>query len=90
MGSADNLQILLDTRAERDLKKIKFGNPQVLPHISKALDSLAQDPLQGKPLKGNKKGCYSLRIGVYRVIYEIDLLHNKVYTNSHSYVKEIN
>jgi mRNA interferase RelE/StbE len=26
----------------------------------------------GKPLRGKWKGCYRLRIGTYRVIYEVD------------------
>lgn len=35
------------------------------------IDSLAKHPFSGKPLKGDKKGCYSLRYGDYRIIYEI-------------------
>lgn len=39
--------------------------------IALAIEKLAQDPTIGKPLKGVLKGLWSLRIGTYRVIYQI-------------------
>ena len=41
-----------------------------MPRLTKTIDSLIVNPFQGKPLTGNKKGCYSLREGDYRIIYE--------------------
>ena len=42
--------------------------------IKKAIEErLAVDPvLFGKPLKGEWKGCYRLRVGDYRIIYEVN------------------
>lgn len=59
--------------------------------IEKALERLAADPHGGQPLKGELKGIWSLRIGNYRLLYEIqksivvvDVLHaahrREVYT----------
>ena len=40
--------------------------------INNALKSLQKDPTQGKLLKHTLKGKYSLRVGVYRIIYQIN------------------
>jgi len=37
--------------------------------IASGLEYIAQEPLIGKPLQGELKGCNSYRIGDYRVIY---------------------
>ncbi|OGJ37991.1 MAG: hypothetical protein A3A82_00825 [Candidatus Pacebacteria bacterium RIFCSPLOWO2_01_FULL_47_12] len=39
--------------------------------IALAIEKLAQDPTIGKSLKGVLKNLWSLRIGAYRVIYQI-------------------
>ena len=39
--------------------------------IRQVFISLKEDPFQGKPLKGELKGCYSYRLGSYRVIYQV-------------------
>lgn len=38
----------------------------------KALDKLEEDPHIGKPLSGDLKGLYSLRIGGLRAIYSVE------------------
>lgn len=59
--------------------------------IEKALRRLSINPHDGKPLKGELKGVWSLRVGNYRLLYEIqksivvvDVLHaahrREVYT----------
>jgi mRNA interferase RelE/StbE len=40
--------------------------------VRDVIASLGTDPFQGKPLKHALKGKYSLRIGIYRIIYSID------------------
>jgi len=37
--------------------------------VINSLKGLSNDPLKGKPLGGKFKGQYSLRVGVYRVVY---------------------
>ena len=63
--------VVVDPSAIKDLKRLKKSIPQLLPKLKKHFDSLSSDPYQGKPLAGNKKGCFSLREGDYRIIYEI-------------------
>ena len=36
-----------------------------------AIDSLGENPLAGSPLKGGLRGLRRLRVGDYRVIYEV-------------------
>ncbi|PIP16622.1 MAG: hypothetical protein COX46_01115 [bacterium (Candidatus Ratteibacteria) CG23_combo_of_CG06-09_8_20_14_all_48_7] len=70
MKSAD-FQIKFDTRAARDLRKLRQKSAVIIPSLIRTINSLPTDPYQGKPLKGNKRGCYSCRVGDYRIIYEI-------------------
>ena len=81
--------IVVDPSAVKELKKIKKGVPQVFSRLIKSIDSLATDPFEGKPLQGNKKGCYSLREGDYRVIYEVHLDDKVVHIIPAGHRKEI-
>ena len=62
--------IKFDPKAAKEFKKLFRNNPSLMSRLIKAIDSLILSPFQGKPLTGNKKGCYSLREGDYRIIYE--------------------
>ena len=64
-------RVELSNEAERVLEWILKREPILGPRISRALEDLARDPLQGKALKGRLKGRYSYRIGDYRIIYMI-------------------
>jgi len=61
-------QIVLSRIAEKDLEKV---NKKYKSHIFAALFDLKKDPYLGKKLKGKFYTCYSLRIGIYRIIYKI-------------------
>ncbi len=39
--------------------------------IVHAIDSLSEKPLAGRPLKGGMRGLRRLRVGDYRVVYEL-------------------
>lgn len=39
--------------------------------IIHAIDGLAERPLIGKPLKGSDRGLRRLRVGDYRIVYEV-------------------
>ena len=64
--------VVVDPSALKDLKRLKKSIPQLLPKLKKHFESLISDPYQGKPLAGNKKGCFSLREGDYRKIQRDD------------------
>ncbi len=53
--------------AGRQFNKIK--EKKLKERVATALEYIASDPLLGKALKAEFKGCYSLRFGDYRIIY---------------------
>ena len=63
--------IVVDPSALKEFKRLKKGVPHIFSRLVKSIDGLSHAPFDGKPLQGNKKGCYSLREGDYRVIYEV-------------------
>ncbi len=54
--------------ASRELAAIQ---PQDCSRIAEAIDGLAGNPFVGVPLKGGSRGLRRLRVGSYRVIYEV-------------------
>ena len=63
--------IEFDPKAAKEFKKLCRNNASLQFRLTKIIDSLSLSPFQGKPLTGNKKGCYSAREGDYRIIYEV-------------------
>jgi len=61
-------QIVFSRIAEKDLDKV---NKKYKPHIFAALFDLRKDPYLGKKLEGKFRDCYSMRIGMYRIVYKI-------------------
>ncbi|MFC1825183.1 type II toxin-antitoxin system RelE/ParE family toxin [Thermodesulfobacteriota bacterium] len=47
--------------------------------ILRKIESLEENPYEGKPLVANHKGEFSLRVGNYRIVYEIDSADNTLY-----------
>jgi mRNA interferase RelE/StbE len=66
-------RIELAKEAETDLEDLHKADRRIFNRILSKLESLSANPLEGKPLVGNHKGEYSLRVGNYRIVYE---LHN--------------
>jgi len=61
--------LLFSKEAEDFLKKL---DKEIRLRILKKFDSLKESPELGKPLTVNLAGLWSLRIGDYRAIYQID------------------
>jgi len=55
----------------RFLKRIKALDIEVQVQILREINILKTNPYAGKPLRGQWKGVHSLRIGNYRVLYQI-------------------
>lgn len=55
----------------RFLKEIKALDKEVQVRILQEVNLLKTNPYAGKLLRGELKGIYSLRIGDYRVLYQI-------------------
>jgi mRNA interferase RelE/StbE len=66
-----SFRIEVDPKADRELKKLHRTHPAIVDKLIRLIDGLLADPFQGKPLKGAKQGCYSLRYRDYRIIYEV-------------------
>ena len=71
--SYSSFRIEVDPKADRELKKLHRTHPSIVDKLIRLIDGLPADPYQGKPLKGPKQGCYSLRYRDYRIIYEVYL-----------------
>jgi mRNA interferase RelE/StbE len=71
--------IALSRVAVSDLEALHSSDRRVFRRVLAKIETLAGQPRQGKPLVGNHKGEYSLRVGPYRVVYEIDVPHATVY-----------
>jgi len=69
MGSS-KYRIVVRPAAERDLRGI---DPQAIPRISEAIDTLASQPFSPdhRKLKATEHQ-YRVRVGDYRIIYEVD------------------
>jgi len=67
-----SFNIELSKEADRDLSQLIKADKKLLQRIVAKIETLSENPLQGKPLTGNHQGEYSFRVGTYRIIYEID------------------
>jgi len=61
-------RIVLARRARSEL--LAFTWP-LIDAVEEALGLLARDPRAGYPLRGRLRGLYSLRVGAYRIIYQL-------------------
>ncbi|RLI40243.1 plasmid stabilization protein [Candidatus Bathyarchaeota archaeon] len=61
----------------RFLKRIKALDREAQIRILREVNILKTNPHVGKPLRGEWKGVYSLRVGDYRILYQIK--GNKVF-----------
>jgi mRNA interferase RelE/StbE len=55
----------------KDLRLFKMEEPFLYRRLVTVIRSLAEEPYQGKKLKGVLANRYSLRVGNYRIIYRI-------------------
>lgn len=53
------------------LKRIENLDREAKVRILREIKTLESNPYAGKPLRGELKGIFSLRIGDYRVLYQI-------------------
>ena len=61
-------RLVLARRARRDL--LDLGWP-LIDAIEDALGLLEREPFAGKALRGKLRGLYSLRVGAYRIFYQV-------------------
>jgi mRNA interferase RelE/StbE len=61
-------RLVLARRARREL--LELGWPMI-DVIEDALGLLEREPEAGHPLRGRLRGLYSLRVGSYRILYQL-------------------
>jgi mRNA interferase RelE/StbE len=61
-------RVVLARRARRDLLELDWP---LIDAVEDALGLLERDPLDGHQLGGRLRGLRSLRVGTYRVIYQL-------------------
>ena len=57
--------------AREAAKALRSLDPQVRSRVRKAVETLREDPLRGKPLQFELKGLRSWRTGDYRIVYAV-------------------
>jgi mRNA interferase RelE/StbE len=57
--------------AVSDIDFLSRADRRLLVRIINKIESLPENPKAGKPLVGNHKGEFSLRVGDYRIVYEL-------------------
>ena len=60
--------IRIKRSAARELDRVREPDRQRLVH---AIDGLAEQPLAGSALKGDLRGLRRVRVGNYRIVYEV-------------------
>lgn len=58
-------------RAARDLDRIRRAQPVLFEKLVGKIRALARNPESAKALMGPLKGIWSLRVGDYRILYEL-------------------
>jgi mRNA interferase RelE/StbE len=61
-------RVVLARRARSELLELDWP---LIDAVESALALLERDPVAGHPLRGRLRGLYSLRVGSYRVIYQL-------------------
>ena len=71
--------IELSKEAADDIDTLYRSDRKLFHRIIKKMESLEDSPYEGKPLVENHKGEFSLRVGNYRIVYEIDSPNHIIY-----------
>lgn len=61
-------RLVLARRARRDLLDLNWP---LIDAIEEALGLLERDPFAGYALRGKLRGLYSMRVGAYRILYQL-------------------
>lgn len=62
-------KLLISVRAQKRIKLLKISHQEA---ILSALQEIKEDPLIGKPLTRELIGRFSYRVGIYRIIYQVN------------------
>ena len=66
-----NYAIEFSQEAVSDIDFLNKADRRLFMRIINKIESLQENPRAGKPLVGNHQGEFSLRVGDYRIVYEL-------------------
>ena len=64
-------KLVFSSQALDFYNKLYYSDRGHFQRVDRALEALKTSPFIGKSLKQNLKGMYSLRVGMYRIVYEV-------------------
>ncbi|MFH0936744.1 MAG: type II toxin-antitoxin system RelE/ParE family toxin [Candidatus Daviesbacteria bacterium] len=62
-------KLLISVRAQKRIRLLKISHQEA---ILSALQEIKEDPFIGKPLTRELMGRFSYRVGIYRIIYQVN------------------
>ncbi|WP_198002016.1 type II toxin-antitoxin system RelE family toxin [Archaeoglobus veneficus] len=65
-------KIKITPEFEKSFKELTKKDKILAERLAKAIKKLSDYPYFGKPLSYEYSGCWSLHVGKYRIVYEID------------------
>ena len=65
-------RVKLTRQAEKAFDRLMKSQPAMGRRVAQAIDLIVESPDSGIPLRGDLKGLYKYRVGVYRIIYTIE------------------
>jgi mRNA interferase RelE/StbE len=65
-------QVKLTRQAEKSFGQLMKSQPAIASRVAQAIDDLAKNPEAGVPLRGDLKGLFKYRVGVYRILYTVE------------------
>ena len=71
--------IRFSREAAADIDTLYHSDRKLFARILNKINSLEGNPEEGKQLVGNHKGEYFLRVGNYRIVYELDQAKHTTY-----------
>lgn len=64
--------VRLTCQAEKAFDRLMRSQPAMGARVAAAIDQIAGNPDSGVPLRGDLKGLFKYRVGVYRILYTIE------------------
>ncbi len=71
--------IYFSGEADADIDALFFSDKKLFSRIINKIESLENNPKAGKALVGTHKGEYSLRVGNYRIVYQVNSTKHLIY-----------
>jgi len=72
-------KLILSARTRKELKGVPKQHKEA---ILSALEEIEDNPLEGRPLTRELVGRFSYKVGVYRIIYQVNKQNQTIYVST--------